>query len=39
MEGVANEPNHYLMIAGHTRSEGEEVVASLSDYEITRKPP
>ena len=37
-EGVANEPNRYLMIAGHVRSEGEEVVASLGEYEITRKP-
>jgi hypothetical protein len=38
-EDVAKEPNHYLMLAGHTRSEGEEVIASLGEYEITRKPP
>jgi hypothetical protein len=37
-EGVAAEPNHYVMIAGHQRSEGEEVVGSIREYEIARKP-
>jgi hypothetical protein len=37
-ELVANEPNHYLMIAGHLRGEGEEVVGSMGEYEIARKP-
>ena len=37
-EAVAARPNHFLMIAGHQRSEGEEVVGSLRDYEIARKP-
>jgi hypothetical protein len=37
-EHVAVVPNHFLMIAGHQRSEGEEVVGSLGEYEITRKP-
>jgi hypothetical protein len=37
-EMVANEPNRYLMIAGHLRSEGEEVVGSLREYEIAEKP-
>jgi hypothetical protein len=37
-EGVATRPNHYLMIAGHQRSEGEETVGSLREYEIARKP-
>jgi hypothetical protein len=37
-EVVANEPNHYLMIAGHPRSEGEDAVGSIGEYEIARKP-
>jgi hypothetical protein len=37
-EDVANVPNHYLMLAGHMRSEGEEVVGSIREYEITEKP-
>jgi hypothetical protein len=37
-ELVADEPNRYLMIAGHPRSEGEEVVGSLGEYEIAQKP-
>jgi hypothetical protein len=37
-EVVANEPNHYLMIAGHPRSEGEEAVGSIGEYEVGRKP-
>jgi len=35
---VTAEPNHYVMIAGHLRSEGEEVVGSIREYEIGRKP-
>ena len=37
-EGVAAKPNHYLMEAGHQRSEGEEVVGLVREYEIARKP-
>ena len=37
-ETVANEPNQYLMIAGHRRSEGEQIVGSIGEYEIARKP-
>jgi hypothetical protein len=37
-EVVATAPNHYAMIAGHPRSEGEEIVGSIRDYEIARKP-
>jgi hypothetical protein len=37
-EAVASKPNHYLLEAGHLRIEGEEVVGSISDYEIARKP-
>jgi hypothetical protein len=37
-DAVAARPNHFLTIAGHQRSEGEEAVGSLRDYEIARKP-
>ena len=37
-EVVASKPSHYLLEAGHLRIEGEEVVGSISDYEIARKP-
>ena len=37
-EAVAGKPNHFLMEAGHQHSEGEEVVGSLREYEIARKP-
>ena len=37
-EAVAARPNHFLMIAGHQRSEGEQVVGSLRKYDIARKP-
>lgn len=37
-EAVAAKPNHFLMEAGHKRSEGEEVVGSLREHEIVRKP-
>jgi hypothetical protein len=35
---VAAKPNHFLMEAGHKRSEGGEVVGSLREYEIAGKP-
>jgi hypothetical protein len=37
-EAVASKPNHFLMEAGHQRSEGEEVVGSVGEYEVARKP-
>jgi hypothetical protein len=37
-EAVASKPNHFLMEADHQRSEGEEVVGSLGEYQIARKP-
>jgi hypothetical protein len=37
-EAVASKPNHYLMEAGHQRSEGEQVVGYVGEYEIARKP-
>ena len=37
-ETVAHEPNHYLMSPGHQRSDGEQIVGSIGEYEIARKP-
>jgi hypothetical protein len=37
-ESVAREPDHFVMEAGHLRSEGEEFVGSLGDYDVVRKP-
>jgi hypothetical protein len=37
-EAVASQQNHFLMEAGHQRSEGEEVVGSVGEYEVARKP-
>jgi hypothetical protein len=37
-EAVALNPNHFLMKAGHQRSKWEEVVGSLGEYEVARKP-
>lgn len=37
-EAVAARPNHYLMVAGHQRSEGEQVVGSVGEYDEVQKP-
>ena len=37
-EGVARQPKHYVMVAGHPRSEGEKVVGMLEGYDVVRKP-
>jgi hypothetical protein len=37
-EAIASEHNHFLMEAGHQRSEGEEVVGRVGEYEVARKP-
>jgi hypothetical protein len=37
-EAVAAEHNHFLMEAGHQRSEDEEVVGSVGEYQVARKP-
>lgn len=37
-EDVAAKPNQYLMEAGHQRSEGEQVVGVLHEYEVAGKP-
>jgi hypothetical protein len=37
-EGVAAKPSHFVVVAGHPRSEGEKVVGMLDGYDIVRKP-
>jgi hypothetical protein len=37
-EGVAREPHVYVMVSGHRRSEGEQVVGTLAGYDVVRKP-
>lgn len=36
-EGVAREPQRYVMVSGHSRSEGDKVVGVLDGYDIVRK--
>ena len=35
---VAAKHNHFVMVAGHPRSEGEVVVADIDEYDVVRKP-
>ncbi|HYQ84806.1 MAG TPA: hypothetical protein VEP28_12495 [Rubrobacter sp.] len=37
-EAVAARPNHYLMVAGHPRSEGEQILGSVGEYDLVQKP-
>ena len=37
-EDVASQHNLFLMEAGHQRSEDEEVVGQVGEYEVARKP-
>ncbi len=37
-EVVASQRNHFVMLAGHERSEGEEVVAEIREYQVAQKP-
>jgi hypothetical protein len=37
-EAVEREPQHYVMVSGHPKSEGEVVVGALAGYEVVRKP-
>jgi hypothetical protein len=37
-QGVADARNHFVMVSGHPRSEGEKVVGDLEGYDIVRKP-
>jgi hypothetical protein len=36
-ESVAAKPNHYVMVAGHQRSEGEVIVGELAGYDVVVK--
>lgn len=37
-ERVVRKPKHYVMVAGHPRSEGEKVVGMVEGYDVVRKP-
>lgn len=37
-EDISERPNHFLIIAGDPRVEGERVVNSLGRYEVMEKP-
>jgi hypothetical protein len=37
-QGVASIHNHFVMVSGHPRSEGEKVVGVLEGYDVVRKP-
>jgi hypothetical protein len=37
-ENVAGKPDHFVMVSGHPRSEGEKVVGELDGYDVVRKP-
>jgi hypothetical protein len=37
-EAVTSRPNHYLMVSGHQRSEGEQIVGSVGEYDVVQKP-
>ena len=37
-EGIAARPNHYIIVAGHPRSDGEQFVGALDGYDVVVKP-
>jgi hypothetical protein len=37
-EEIAAEPQHFVMVAGHERSEGEKVIGMVREYEVVEKP-
>jgi hypothetical protein len=37
-ESIASNPNQYVMLHGHPRSEGEAVVGEFDGYDVVRKP-
>jgi hypothetical protein len=37
-QAVASEPNWFLIIAGHARSEGQQIVGSVGAYEVVQTP-
>jgi hypothetical protein len=36
-QAIAERPNYFLIIAGHPRTEGEEIMDTLGPYEIVEK--
>lgn len=37
-EDVVREAQHFVMVSGHPRSEGEKVIGALDGYDVVRKP-
>ncbi len=37
-ESIAREPQQYVMVSGHPRSEGEKIVGNVDGYDVVRKP-
>jgi hypothetical protein len=37
-EAVAGEPDQFVLVSGHPRSDREEVVGTLAGYELVRRP-
>jgi hypothetical protein len=37
-EEIAAEPSHFVMVAGHERSEGEQIIGKLGEYDVVEKP-
>jgi hypothetical protein len=35
---IVAKPNHFVMVSGHPRSEGEMVVGDIDEYDVVRKP-
>jgi hypothetical protein len=35
---VAGKRNHFVMVSGHPRSEGEVVVGDIDEYDVVQKP-
>jgi len=35
---IAAKENHFVMVAGHPRSEGEVIVGDIDEYDVVRKP-
>lgn len=37
-ETITEQPNHFVIVPGHLRSEGEVVVGAIKGYDIVQKP-
>ena len=37
-QDISSRANHFVLVAGHPRADGELVVEAIGDYEVVRKP-